>query len=173
VAGLTPPVQSDFEWLDAPVHDLDLPEHFALLIPGCSPTRLEKRWPASSYAALARKLQADGLDVVMIGSKAEADALNVIKTQVPAVHDLGGRTSLLQIGAIARRAKVVIGNDTGPSHIAAAMGVPTLTLVSGAINPVWSCPKGARAVWIQADDLAALPVEQVLQKLYQPQLSAP
>lgn len=165
VAGLDVPTQADFDWLAAPVGDLALPEKFVLLIPGCAPTRPEKRWP--HFALLARRLQNEGVATVMIGTRAEAEVLASIKRAVPEVLDLGGKTSLLQIGAIARRAETVIANDTGPAHIAAAVGAPTLSLFTGSVNPVWSSPRGAQTLWLQEADLANLSVERVLQAVTQ------
>ncbi len=163
-AGVAMPTQADYDWLDAPVDQLELPERFVLLIPGCSPNHPEKRWPA--YAELARQLRAQGMRVVMIGARAEADTLNAIKAAVPAVIDLGGQTSLLQIGGVARRAHWVVGNDTGPTHIAAAVGAPTLTLFSGNVNPTWSRPQGAQTAYLQEKVLADLPVSRVMQALH-------
>ncbi len=164
-AGLAVPLQADFDWLDAPIDDLGLPEKFVLLIPGCAPTRPEKRWP--HFALLARRLQNQGISTVMIGTKAEADVLASIKRAVPEAVDLGGKTSLLQIGAVARRAQTVIANDTGPAHIAAAVGAPTLSLFTGSVNPIWAAPRGAQTLWLQEGDLASLTVERVLQGVAQ------
>lgn len=164
-AGLALPPQTDFDWLDASVDKLGLPEKFVLLIPGCAPTRPEKRWP--HFALLARRLQNQGIATVMIGTRAEAEVLAGIKRAVPEAIDLGGQTSLLQIGAVARRAESVIANDTGPAHIAAAVGTPTLSLFTGSVNPLWSAPRGAQTLWLQEADLANLTVERVLQGLTQ------
>lgn len=165
VVGLNLPQQPDFDWLDAPVDALGLPDKFVLLIPGCAPTRPEKRWP--HFALLARRLQNQGIATVMIGTKAEADVLASIKRAVPEMVDLGGQTSLLQIGAVARRAQTVIANDTGPAHIAAAVGAPTLSLFTGNVNPLWSSPRGPQTLWLQETDLANLTVERVLQGVTQ------
>jgi ADP-heptose:LPS heptosyltransferase len=167
VMGITAPkpTAADYQWLDAPIDALALPEKFVLLVPGCSPTHPEKRWPASSYAQLAQTLHQQGLASVMIGTKAEADVLTAIQREAPEVINLGGRTGLLQIGAIARRAQAVIGNDTGPVHLAAATGTPTLTLFSGTGTPVWSAPIGRKTQWLQETTLDALPVERVLTQL--------
>ena len=165
-AGIMMPAAADYDWLDAPVDGLALPEKFVLLIPGCAPTRPEKRWPAAHYAEIATIMQGHGYQAVMIGTRAEAEVLAAIKALHPDVIDLGGRTTLLQIGGVARRAQAVIGNDTGPTHIAAAVGAPTVALFSGSVNPVWSRPMGARTAHLQAETLAALPAGPVLQALY-------
>lgn len=168
VAGVAWPMQPDYDWLTAPVDGFNLPKNYVLLIPGCAPSRPEKRWP--HYAQLAQQLQAAGLDVVMVGTAAEAAVLADIKAAAPVVINLGGQTSLLQLGALARGARAAVGNDTGPSHIAAAVGAPTLTLFAGSVNPVWSAPRGAQAQWLQAKQLSDLTVESVLRTL-QPMLA--
>jgi ADP-heptose:LPS heptosyltransferase len=164
VAGVTMPAVPDYAWLDAPVPALALPPDYAVLIPGCSPQHPHKRWPAESYAALAQSLLAEGLAVVLLGAKAEAAVLAAIKAAVPAVIDLCGQTNLHQIGAVARGARIVIGNDTGPTHSAAAVGAPTLTLFSAAGSPIWSCPQGRQTDFMQQPNLADLPVATVLTK---------
>lgn len=165
VAGLTTPEYADWSWFNAPVDEFALPEKFILFIPGCAPTRPEKRWPAAAYAEVARYYLAQNIAVVMIGARGDRDALEAIKACVPAVHDLGGRTNLPQIGGIARRALAVLGNDTGPSHLAAAVGAPSLTLFTDTVNPVWSHPRGAHAAYLQGNPLAALAAVEVLPHL--------
>jgi ADP-heptose:LPS heptosyltransferase len=165
VAGVTMPEYADWSWFDAPVDELALPEKFVLFIPGCAPTRPEKRWPAAAYAEVARHYLAQDIAVVMIGAHGDRDALAAIKTLVPSVHDLCGRTSLPQIGGIARRALAVLGNDTGPSHLAAAVGAPSLTLFTDTVNPVWSHPRGTQAAYLQGKPLASLAAAEVLPHL--------
>ena len=149
-------------WLDAPLDAFTLPERYALLIPGCAPNRAYKRWPTTHYAALAQKLHERGIESLMIGTAHEADALRDIACAAPFVHDLSGKTSLLQIAALARRALYVIGNDTGPTHLAAAVGGRVVALMSDRVNPTWSAPKGPRATWLQGKPLESLTVDSVL-----------
>jgi ADP-heptose:LPS heptosyltransferase len=60
------------------------------------------------------------------------------------------------------KAALVVGNDTGPLHLAAATGAPTIVLFSKASNPGLSAPRGHVTV-LQAQDLAALEVDDVAQ----------
>ncbi len=156
----TPP--PDLAWLDAPVEKFALPSRYAVLIPGCSPDAPHKRWPAEKYAAVAQRLHAEHLPCVIVGTASEAEVAAVIKNAAPNIIDLCGKTSLSELAGILRRAVGVIGNDTGPMHLAAALNTPTLALFSGKTNPVWSKPSGAYGSWRQSQILFDLNTDDVL-----------
>jgi heptosyltransferase I len=95
---------------------------YAVLMPGANWET--KRWPASKYAALVKPLKERfGLETVLAGSSADLE----VGRQIPAKFDLMTKTNLRQIVALLERARLVIGNDTGPMHMAAAMGIPLVT----------------------------------------------
>ncbi|MGG5822865.1 glycosyltransferase family 9 protein [Falsiroseomonas sp. HW251] len=146
------------DWLDADLSRFGLPDRFGLLIPGASPLRPLKRWPAERFAELAAGLD---LPVAIIGGLAERDIAATILTASPKAIDLTGRTSFAEIAAIARKALWAVGNDTGPTHIVAAAGCPTLALFGGDSDPALCAPRGAAAQVIRHVPLAALPVAQV------------
>jgi ADP-heptose:LPS heptosyltransferase len=155
----------DLSWLDGAVEGLGLPERYALIIPGCAPERLYKRWPAEKYAELAMRLKEKGLGCVAIGTVSDGYAISEIAARAPHVIDLCGKTSLGQVAALARRAACVVGNDTGPTHLAAAVGGRTVALMSDKVDPVWSAPRGPHAVWLQGKPLGELGVAEVLDEL--------
>jgi ADP-heptose:LPS heptosyltransferase len=85
-----------------------------------------------------------------------------------AAIDLTGQTTLLELAAIMRKAKIAIGNDTGPMHLAAALGVPSVVLFGGASDPALTAPRYPDGGWptiLRAPDLNDLPVAQVLAAL--------
>jgi lipopolysaccharide heptosyltransferase I len=109
---------------------------FAVLMPGAN--WATKRWPVERYAELAKVLKDRfGLESVTAGASAD---IKLAKT-VNAKFDVTGKTTLRQIVALLERAKLVIGNDTGPMHMAAAMGVPLVTPY-GPTNPERTGPFG-------------------------------
>lgn len=165
VAGVAVPEQADLAFLDGDLSAFDLPERFALLVPGCAPTRPEKRWPAERYGGLAKALVERGLHPVLIGTAAEAEALDRIVALCPQALDLRGRTSIGQIAALARRAEVAVGNDTGPMHLIAAAGCPTLWLFAGVSLPEKVAPRGPSTAWLQRPELEALGLADVLEPL--------
>ena len=133
-----------------------------VMIPGGAAHRLDKRWPAERYGELAKALHGLGYDIVVIGGLQESELARKIQRSLPQARDLTGRTDFAQIGLLGARAALVIGNDTGPLHLAAAAGAPTIVLFSKASDPALSAPRGHVTV-LQADNLAELPVESVVQ----------
>ncbi len=163
--GIPAPGPADLSWLTAPVGHLRLPERFALLIPGCSPHLPHKRWPARSYGALAEHLAGHGLATVAVGTGVDRDAIDGVRGVAPGVVDLSGRTTLFELAAVARRASVAVGNDTGATFLASAVGTPTLMLMSSHTDPLVSAPWGANSAWLKRDDIASISVEEVLHAL--------
>jgi ADP-heptose:LPS heptosyltransferase len=143
------------------------PEHFglaapyALLIPGASATRPGKRWPAERYAELAQRLMANGLAVGVIGGPGEADIGRTITDAAPGVKNLIGQTDYAQIAGLGARAALAIGNDTGPTHVVAAAGAPTVVLFSAESDPALCAPRGRRVEVVQVERLADLNVDTV------------
>lgn len=165
-AGIKIPKAVELDWLTAPVEEFHLPSKFVILIPGCAPGREYKRWPASSYAELATRLEKDGYTSVVVGTHADASVAEAIQKIFPKIINLIGKTDLLQLGELVRRSQFVIGNDTGPTHLAAIVGAPTLAIISGKVDPNWSAPRGAKASWIQNEFLDGLSCDEVMLALH-------
>ncbi len=151
----------DLNWLPpGPV----LPGPYALLVPGAAPHRMNKRWPADKYGALAADLAARGLHPVVIGAAAEAPLAATIHAACPDALDLTGQTGIADIFGLASRAAIAIGNDTGPMHLAALSGCPCVVLFSAASDPALTAPRGPHGEWprlLRAPDLAQLSVVEV------------
>lgn len=160
-------------FLEADLSAFALPRRLALLVPGSSPHRPQKRWPAEHYAALALRLQAAGLTPVLVGGTAEARLIETIRRQCPGAVDLAGRTDVAQLAALGRRARLAVGNDTGPMHVLAAAPCPALTLFGAASEPLQCAPAGPASTWLREADLAALPVERVWDALVARGLTGP
>jgi ADP-heptose:LPS heptosyltransferase len=157
LAGIDAVPPPELGWLGADVSRFGLPERFVLMVPGGSRHRPAKRWPVERYAETARALAAEGLAAIVVGTADEAPLANAIGR-----IDLTGRTSLLELAGVARRASLAIGNDTGPMHVAAAVGCPSLTVFSSDSDPARCAPRGHAAAHLQRPDLADLPVADVV-----------
>lgn len=161
LAGIPHVPHPDLSWVKADLSHLDLPRPFALLAPGGSAHRIEKRWPASSYADLTRALLAAGLGVVAVGHGADAAATHAV-AQAGGI-DLCNHTTLSEVVELARRAQVAIGNDTGPMHLAATAGCRSVVLFSNASDPALCAPRGPVVRILRKSVLAHLPVEEVVE----------
>ena len=104
-----------------------------------------KVWPAERFAKLAARLKSEeGLRTVTVGSAKEEKYLdNITGTDEDALN-LAGRSCIGDLMSILRGAAIVVGNDSGPVHVSAAMGVPTVSIF-GSTSPVWTAPAGLRA----------------------------
>jgi heptosyltransferase-2 len=114
-------------------------ESVVAICPGSINSRA-KRWPAERFAALADRLIESRRKVLLIGSKDEIDVSEEVVRRMqhqPVV--LTGKTSLDQITAVLDRADLIVTNDTGPAHIGAALGRPTI-VIFGPTNPLTTRP---------------------------------
>jgi ADP-heptose:LPS heptosyltransferase len=159
-AGIPDVPDADLSWTRAEIGRFGLPASIALLVPGSSAHRLAKRWPAARYGQLARMLAARGMAPVVLGSAAERNLAGEIARHGP-IHDLTGQTSFGELASLARAAKLAVGNDTGPMHLIAAAGCPSLVLFSRASDPALCAPRGQRVTVLQRPNLTALAVEEV------------
>ncbi len=100
-----------------------------------------KRWPVQRYAELA-DLLIERIDatILLIGSREEASVVSAVQAQMKySPISLAGKTSLEELVGILNSADLVISNDTGPAHIASALGRPTL-VIFGPTNPLTTRP---------------------------------
>jgi heptosyltransferase-2 len=119
---------------------VDLARTLVALCPGSTNSRA-KRWHAESYAALAdRLIEEAGATVVLIGAREELDVTNEVVSQMrrEAVV-LTGETSLAETTAVLSLMNLLVTNDTGPAHLASALGRPTL-VIFGPTNPLTTRP---------------------------------
>jgi lipopolysaccharide heptosyltransferase I len=118
---------------------------YAVFMPG---TNWEtKRWPAESFAACVGPLRERfGLQSIVVGGLGDAP----LAARIPAARDLTGKTNLRQLVALLERADLVIANDTGPMHVAAALGRP-LVSIYGPTSPARTGPYGRLGTVVQLD----------------------
>jgi len=161
-AGVATAETVDLAWSHGNLAGLDLPEHFALLALGSSPHRPLKRWPIDRYRQLADLLAVRGIAPVIIGTAPERPLARAI----PDAIDLTGRTDLGQLTSLARAARVAIGNDTGPMHLIATAGCPSIVLFSRDSDPALCAPRGASVRVLRRPALEELEVATVSEAVF-------
>ena len=115
-----------------------------------------KRWGLERYAALADRLSTElEARIVLLwgpGQRADAERVQALMN-VSAV--IPPATSLKQLGAMIRRCRFVVSNDSGPMHIAAAVGTPVLGIF-GPTNPALQGPYGSQHMTVRKEGLECL-----------------
>jgi len=161
------------------------PGNYVVFVPGAA--RPEKRWPIERFAQLADKIANKfGSSIIAVGSQAEQQYVDsrqaAVKTQIV---NLAGQTSVRELIALLKGASLVVSNDTGPGHIAAALGTPVV-MIFGPTNPARVCPYnrpdcvvavGLAARGMKADsydprhDIGHITLDQVFEKVYEQMMS--
>jgi ADP-heptose:LPS heptosyltransferase len=112
----------------------------------------ERRWPAERFAAVARAFADRGLRVVLTGTSPEAGLTEQVAREANvACVDLAGRTDLGVLAALLSEARLLVCNDTGVSHLAAALRTPSVVLSTGDNPARWAPADGSRHRVLCAD----------------------
>lgn len=113
---------------------------------GSGPRAPHKRWDKENFAEIIRRLQVNwGAKVILTGTTQERGLIQQIMSLVGdrTAYDSGGEFDTKQVAALAKRCDLFLSNDTGPMHIAAAVGTPTIGLF-GPESPCRYAPVGKR-----------------------------
>ncbi|MFA6471282.1 MAG: glycosyltransferase family 9 protein [Candidatus Latescibacterota bacterium] len=111
------------EWLQN--HSIAETDSFVVMHPG---GKGKKRWSIENFADLIDRIAATGEKVVVIGGKSEQKTLFSLRTLAHAEFDILERVSVGQMAAIIERARLFVSGDTGPMHVAEALGKPVVAI---------------------------------------------
>lgn len=163
LAELRVPVGEEYEWLprrDAVWEQVQSRAGDGVWV-GLQPGArwLNKRWPVDYYAELVKVLHRDGagLKFAVLGGADDGALGRRLALAVPgAVLDLTGRTTLAEMVEWVRRCAVMVTNDTGPMHVASALGKPVVGLF-GPTEPRRTGPYGQLERVLQRRELPCVP----------------
>ena len=133
-----PILQDDWKNFERSLRETRLePGRYVIIHPGARAA--DRRWPIERFAYVADRLAAQGRSIVLTGSPDEASLVAEVESrlQFKAVN-MAGRTSLGVAAAWVSQAALLICNDTGVSHIAAALNVPSIVLFSNSDPLRWA-----------------------------------
>ncbi|MBI2891832.1 MAG: glycosyltransferase family 9 protein [Nitrospirae bacterium] len=120
--------------------------HPVALFPGSSGTRDSKRWPEECYGEVARLLRTQtGCRVVVVPGLGETDLARRVAERSGGAALLAPEWGLADLASFLASCDLVVGGDTGPIHLADALGVPVVAIF-GPTDPAVYGPRGARAV---------------------------
>lgn len=161
MAGVSDVPKTSLAWITAQIDRFGLGDRFCLIVPGGAAHRSVKRWPTENYGALAAQLASTGTQPVILGTVNEEPLAAVIRASCGDAINLIGQTSLTEIAALAGVARGAVGNDTGPMHMIAAAGCPSVVLFSGASDPCLTAPRGPNTHILQRASLVDMPLDEV------------
>jgi ADP-heptose:LPS heptosyltransferase len=147
---------------------------YVCIHPGASVT--ERRWPAREFAVVAGALKDLGFRVVLTGTAAERELTQSIADHVSGCIDLAGRTEIGPLAALLADARLLVCNDTGVSHLAAALRTPSVVISTGNNPERWAPIDQSRHRVLSAESVDAVLViaeaESFLQAI-QPNAACP
>ncbi|MCJ1696114.1 glycosyltransferase family 9 protein [Rathayibacter caricis] len=152
---LEPELRVDVERRDRLAATLGGGGPLVLIHPGATDPR--RRWPSESFAAVARALLEDGARVLVVGDDSDVPAADAIVAGAPGAESWAGRVELRDLAPLLSLADLVLGNDSGPRHLAAAVGAPTVG-VFWAGNAINAAPLGRQRHRVQLSWTTSCPV---------------
>lgn len=115
-------------------------------------TRADKCWPLESFAALGRKLQKAGFRPLILGGPGQKEICHRLSRSLgPQALNAGGHTTIRQAAALLGRCAFLVSNDSGPIHLAAAVGTPVVSLSLGRVQPRVTGPYLPGSLALEAD----------------------
>ncbi len=101
--------------------------------------KADRRWSIDRFAALADSLAGRGMDIVLTGTNEECTLTKALAVQMQSRSvNLAGQTSLGGLGALLKASRVLVCNDTGVSHLADALNVPSVVLFTAPDEDRWA-----------------------------------
>jgi ADP-heptose:LPS heptosyltransferase len=142
-----------------------LVKNYVLFAPLGAASRPRKRWPPSQFSALARILSKKDITPVFLGTRSEKATIDEITAECPSARNLAGETSILDLVSLGLGATAAVGNDTGPMHIAATAGCPSVVLFSRDSDPALCGQWGLSVTILRRDEIVNITVAEVVDAL--------
>jgi lipopolysaccharide heptosyltransferase I len=109
-----------------------------------------KAWRREAFAEVARHFMQNSFAVTLIGSERERALCDEVAKLAPGAINLAGETTLSELAALISRATICVTNDSGPMHLAVALGRPVVSIF-GPTDPVWAGPYRRAGAVLRAD----------------------
>ncbi len=112
-------------------------KRFAVIAPGTNWDT--KQWRVEGFAEVARHVMQNRLAAILIGTESERGICDEVARLAPGAVNLAGETTLPELAALIRRAAIAVTNDSGPMHLAVALGRDVVAIF-GPTDPIWAGP---------------------------------
>jgi ADP-heptose:LPS heptosyltransferase len=159
-------LKPDLRWMAVDVTTFldarNVTKHYVVLIPGTSAGHDEKRWPY--YNELAAWFRNEGKEVITVPGPDEIELCRSL-SQATMLTDGDRYLNFFELAGVLLQAEFVVGNDTGPTHLAAHLGIPGLALFSSHMQPARTGIQHSSFSYLEADNLRDLSLEAVQKKV--------
>lgn len=117
-----------------------------------------KRWTAEGFAELVRAVRSRGLRAVLVGSSGERSlCATILESAGGHGVSVAGETSVADLAALVARARAVVANDSGPAHVASAVGTPVVTIFGPTVPAFGFVPWGDSTRVVEHPNLSCRP----------------
>ncbi len=156
VAGIKKSIIPNWELFNNKKNNYFIKKKYAIIVPGGSRHRLNKRWCIENFIEIIKYFTKLNIISVLIGGPDEEAISDNFKKKECNFLDLIGRTSLLDIVALSKNAKIIIGNDTGPMHLLVACssnGAKKIILFGAGSDPNLCAPRGKNVYIVKKENI--------------------
>ncbi len=152
IAGINKFKEIEWSFFYRDLSYIKLPKNYAIIVPGGSIGRPEKRWALNNFKKIMKHLFNKNIISIIIGGKDELILLDELTEETKISINLIGKTNLVDLVSLAKKAAFIIGNDTGPMHLLSASSsgsVCKIILFGSDSNPNLCAPVGNNVNIIQ------------------------
>ena len=164
IAGIKTVKKINWKFLKGNLKNFCIPKNYALIIPGGSISRTEKRWPLENFITLIDYLCSLKLKSIVIGGKDEKMLFKNFVNYKAKFFNLVGRTNFGQVASLARNANLIVGNDTGPMHLSVQCALPKtkkIVLFGNQSDPKLCAPVAKNVFILRKKDIKKIRLEDV------------
>ena len=163
LAGITSKPKPNWNYFKFKTSKFKIQKPFAILVPGGSRHRKNKRWDFKNFIQIIKFLEKKKIISVLIGGIDEKDIIQN-KQKFNSVINLIGKTNFSDLAHLSSRARLIIGNDTGPMHLLVACSnvkVCKIVLFGAASDPTLCAPMGKNVIIVKENDINEIKVKNI------------
>ena len=163
-AGIYTKFKPDWNYFKYKVNKFNIDKSYAILVPGGSKHRKNKRWDFKNFLEIIKFLKSKSILSVLIGGSDEKDIYKIYEKD-KFVLNLIGNTNFSDLAFLSSGAELIIGNDTGPMHLLVACSknkATKIVLFGDASNPDLCAPKGYNVTIVQKKNINEIKPESII-----------
>ena len=154
-AGISKSIKPDWNYFKSKIFKFSIQKPYAILVPGGSMHRKNKRWDFKNFLEIIKLLEKKNIISILVGGSDEKDIFQN-KQKFHSVVNLIGKTNYSDLAHLSSRAKLILGNDTGPMHLLVACSndkIPKIVLFGGASDPTLCAPTGKNVIIVKENNI--------------------